>query len=588
MKVLDVDLFQVGLQRNITMLDRLRSEIEAIHRAVDGLVQMEDQLKGEGGNAIRSFYGECHLPFLQYFQLFSENFKQVLHQMEAALHSLEPNSAGYILEQFLEGELEQGLTLIGQLTANLTDETNSIMDQVSDIVGLPHLDDSVVQEGVVNSKRERDDTVTQLHEFDLSQTTALTPIEQDMQTMETWLADLEGLFKDGLTDIHFQTNQWASLASCNPLLTDLTTSANSDIDSPEVENENDTIVDTGVELVKGVGTGLYDAGKDFVVGLWDTITNPKATVEGLVNAVTNPIETYNTIKTAISQSYERDMVNGDANSRGHWVAYAIGTVATSIVGTKGANALVKTGTTAARAAVPKVVFATNNASSSLANLLPYTPRPQLAMAGEIPYNVVNGVGLKDQLFSMAKITSGVNGAGKNQVTSVSENLVTGKHSTPNKITEPEVAELDSTKGTQNIENFKVKNEVSAEEVNKWWKEEMGYDQPPYKTGTVVKELLLTKNTTFVRVYDGENSKMYGGWFMEFEDIKGLNPKEIQEKFALPYTPKYIADLKLEEGTIIRNGIVNPLFGYKGGGTQFDLMGQYIGEFGNERLIGGVK
>ncbi|MEI4768636.1 LXG domain-containing protein [Psychrobacillus sp. FJAT-51614] len=221
MKVLDVDLFQDGLQRNITMLDRLRSEIEAIHRAVDGLVQMEDQLKGEGGNAIRSFYGECHLPFLQYFQLFSENFKQVLHQMEAALNSLEPDSAGHILEQFLEGELEQGLTLIGQLTASLTDETNSIMDQVSDIVGLPHLDDSGVQEGVINSKRKRDDTVTQLHEFDSSQTTALMPIEQDMQTMENWLADLERIFESGLTEIHFQTENWTGLTSKNKLKTDL-------------------------------------------------------------------------------------------------------------------------------------------------------------------------------------------------------------------------------------------------------------------------------------------------------------------------------------------------------------------------------
>lgn len=68
-----------------------------------------------------------------------------------------------------------------------------------------------------------------------------------------------------------------------------------------------------------------------------------------MNAVSNPVATFNTIKTAILESYERDMVNGDANSRAHWVAYALGTVATSIVGAKGANALVKTGTPAANA-----------------------------------------------------------------------------------------------------------------------------------------------------------------------------------------------------------------------------------------------
>ncbi|WP_144510127.1 T7SS effector LXG polymorphic toxin [Bacillus sp. FJAT-22090] len=221
MKVLDVDLFQDGIQRNIALLGRIRSEIDTIYQTVLGLVDMEDQLKGAGGNAIRSFYRECHVPFLQFFLLFSENFQQVLQQMEAALHSFEPDLAGHILEQFLEGELEQGLTLISQLTASLTDETNSIMDQVSDIVSLPHLDDSGVQEGVIQSKRKRDDTVTGLHEFDATQTTALYSIEQDMQAMDTWLADLEGLFKAGTKDINFVQSQWDVLTLRSDIRTEL-------------------------------------------------------------------------------------------------------------------------------------------------------------------------------------------------------------------------------------------------------------------------------------------------------------------------------------------------------------------------------
>lgn len=103
----------------------------------------------------------------------------------------------------------------------MTDETNSIMDQVSDIVGLPHLDDSGVQEGVISSKRIRDDTISQLYEFDATQTNALQTIEQDMQTMETWLSDLEGIFESGLTDIHFQAENWGVLTSKNNLKTEL-------------------------------------------------------------------------------------------------------------------------------------------------------------------------------------------------------------------------------------------------------------------------------------------------------------------------------------------------------------------------------
>ena len=129
MKVLDAEELHAGLKRNMEMLHRLEVEMQRIKKAIKELTQLEESLKGQGGNAIRSFYEECHLPFLQFFQLFSEHFKHVLQQMQTALYSLEPDSAGYILEQFLEGELEQGLTLVSRLTSNLTDETNSIMDQ---------------------------------------------------------------------------------------------------------------------------------------------------------------------------------------------------------------------------------------------------------------------------------------------------------------------------------------------------------------------------------------------------------------------------------------------------------------------------
>ena len=49
MKILDVRPFHEGIQRNIVMLQRLSDEMEAIRKATDGLVAMDDSLKGEGG-----------------------------------------------------------------------------------------------------------------------------------------------------------------------------------------------------------------------------------------------------------------------------------------------------------------------------------------------------------------------------------------------------------------------------------------------------------------------------------------------------------------------------------------------------------
>ena len=86
---------------------------------------------------------------------------------------------------------------------------------------------------------------------------------------------------------------------------------------------------------------LYDVGKDTVTGLWQLISKPDEVVEGIIGAVAHPINTYNSISTAIEESYQKDMVNGDAYSRSRWVTYAVGSVAVAVVGTKGAGAVNK-------------------------------------------------------------------------------------------------------------------------------------------------------------------------------------------------------------------------------------------------------
>jgi len=133
--------------------------------------------------------------------------------------------------------------------------------------------------------------------------------------------------------------------------------------------------------------------------------------------------------------------------------------------------------------------------------------------------------------------------------------------------------------------YKILNTSSAEDVNKIFKETMGYE-PPYKQGTNVTEIQLTENAVYVRVYDKVNLRMQGGWVMKAEDIAGLTPQEIQNKFALPYIPEYICDVNLEAGRRLRTGEVNPLFGFDGGGQQYDLIinGKNVGTFTNERTI----
>ncbi|MCY8911161.1 T7SS effector LXG polymorphic toxin, partial [Bacillus atrophaeus] len=155
------------------------------------------------------------------------------------------------------------------------------------------------------------------------------------------------------------------------------------------------------EVIKGAGVGVYDVGKDTVTGLWDIVTKPDEVIEGIVGAVSHPVDTYNAISTAIEESYQKDMVNGDAYSRARWVTYALGTTVTAVVGTKGAGAITKADVAG------KVTTQVSKAGQKLKNvslpdLLPYNPRYDVVPAGGVPYNVVNGVKVKDDLLNLAK------------------------------------------------------------------------------------------------------------------------------------------------------------------------------------------
>ncbi|MBD8032197.1 MULTISPECIES: T7SS effector LXG polymorphic toxin [Solibacillus] len=218
MKVLDVNEFQQGLERTVNQLTRLESEMKQIESAVQGLTQLEESLKGQGGEALRAYYESCHLPFLTFFNTFKISFTIVLQEMKTALSSLEPDSSGFIRQAALEGEIEQGLNRAKQVTEELTDEANNIMDQVSDIVSLPKLDDSEVHLGVHDAKRHRDETVEKLIEFDVSQTDALTTIQTDLMHMKTWITNIETMMTEGVTDVNFPAEQWQSFASQNPLM----------------------------------------------------------------------------------------------------------------------------------------------------------------------------------------------------------------------------------------------------------------------------------------------------------------------------------------------------------------------------------
>ena len=70
---------------------------------------------------------------------------------------------------------------------------------------------------------------------------------------------------------------------------------------------------------KGVGTGAYKVGEETVVGVYNTVAHPIQTGTAMWDTVSHPIDTSKYIKNAIAEFFDRDMTNGDTESRSQWV-----------------------------------------------------------------------------------------------------------------------------------------------------------------------------------------------------------------------------------------------------------------------------
>jgi RHS repeat-associated protein len=115
----------------------------------------------------------------------------------------------------------------------------------------------------------------------------------------------------------------------------------------------------------------------------------------------------------------------------------------------------------------------------------------------------------------------------------------------------------------------------------------GKAQAPYEEGTSTKEIYTAAGESFIRVYTSGNTKPQGKWLTKYSVIRGLSPKEIQAKLALPNVPTHMVEVKPPANTLLRLGKTGPAFGQPGGGIQYEAIGKEFipkSAFGNPTML----
>ncbi|MGE7781882.1 T7SS effector LXG polymorphic toxin [Peribacillus sp. NPDC097264] len=414
-------------------------------------MNLDDEFQGQGAAAIKGFY-KAQVDVVNAWMGLIDRHIAFFSGIPGDIIEADLNES-IVTVPFLEEELVTASHNAKEMVRAQKTDLKKILEGIHDIIQLEPFSDEGFLENMEKAEKKRTKTINKVHKLDHKWTTEYAESEEDLDSIVALMQQLkESSTRGGETSpLYFNSTSYKNSGAFKNvevrkkeneeylkvkkeeaekrLMKDLKAQLDSVTDPDEFfkiankigyENLEPShqqyalqleINRQTTEIAKGVGEGLYDAGKDFVVGTWDFVTNPGESLKGTANSIVHPVQTYKYISKSIKDSYERDMVNGNANSRAQWVSYALGTTATSIVGTKGAGAVTKTGVATTKTAAVKGTVKAKELSSSIANLLPYNPRNQLELAGGVPYNTVNSNGLKEQLISIARVESEINGKG---------------------------------------------------------------------------------------------------------------------------------------------------------------------------------
>ena len=113
--------------------------------------------------------------------------------------------------------------------------------------------------------------------------------------------------------------------------------------------------------------------------------------------------------------------------------------------------------------------------------------------------------------------------------------------------------------------------ISGEQANtEFLAQRGGVGERPWNPPDLVTETTLFRAAKYVRVYLEGRNRPAGAWVMEASEIEGLSMSQIQQKFALPFTPSRITTVNVPAGTTIRIGTAGENAFGPGGGMQVEI------------------